>query len=306
MTIDITALRYFVSVGNNRNVSRAAEELHVSQSAVSRQIKILEGALGVQLLHRTNRGIALTDAGQVVLDRARELLRSLEQLKNEVSVLPRRSAGRLRIGFPSSLGRSLILPAVTELTLVYPDLHWALFEGFSDEISTMVAQDRLDVGIISRPALSNRLTTTPLFKEEIWLFSSSKLWNAGPGLSDVQERGVSANAVAGLPLITTQLVGWQIAGWLAEHGCRAGHITETNAGGIYLGLTQAGIGYIGAPLAACFDELESGKLVGAHMDGLLMTRYAVERDGAMRSPPAELLLAILKKPRPRTHRIPGI
>lgn len=296
--IDVTALRYFVSVGTNRNVSRAAEELHVSQSAVSRQIKILESALGVLLLERTNRGIVLTDGGQVALDRARELLRLLEQLKSDVSVLPRRSAGRLRVGFPSSLARSLILPAVTELTLAHPDLHWTLFEGFSDEISTMVAQDQLEVGIISRPALSNRLRTTPLFKEEIWLFNTPDQW-------EFEGQSISAAALAGLPLITTKLVGWQIAGWLAEHGHKTGHITETNAGGIYLGLTRAGIGYITAPLAACFDELESGTLVGAPIEGLFMTRYVVEREGTARAPSAEWLLDALRKPGAQTHS-PGI
>lgn len=280
MTIDIVALRYFASVANNRNVSRAAEELHVSQSAVSRQIKLLESALGEQLLQRTNRGIVLTESGHVVHERAQAMLRLVEELKVDVAVVARRPSGRLRIGFPSSLGKAMIVPTITELAYAYPDLHLTLFEGFSDEVSTMVAQDKLDLGIISRPVLSNSLATIPAFREEIWLFHTPENWHFA-------QKSLSARALAGLPLVSTKLVGWQIGAWLAEHGYATGRMTETNSGTTLAGLARAGIGYIAAPLTSCLNELEAGEVVGAPIEGLSLTRYFVERQGITRSVAAD-------------------
>ena len=100
--MNLTQLRYFVAIARNRSLSRAASELHVSQPALTRQIKLLERELDCALLQRHARGVALTDSGRILAERAERQLRDFEQLRSDISDASFAPTGRLRIGCPPS------------------------------------------------------------------------------------------------------------------------------------------------------------------------------------------------------------
>jgi LysR family nitrogen assimilation transcriptional regulator len=83
--MNLTQLRYFVAVARNNSLSRAATDLHISQPALTRQIKLLEDEFGGGLLQRHARGVSLTDLGQVLLERAERQLRDFEQLRSDMA-----------------------------------------------------------------------------------------------------------------------------------------------------------------------------------------------------------------------------
>src|SRR5215469_16042661 len=95
-------LRYFIAVAEERSFSRAAEKLHVSQPPLSRQIRDLEAELGVKLLERNRQGVRLTRLGNVVLSRARALVRDADTFKAEAKVLDKEIHEELRIGYAPS------------------------------------------------------------------------------------------------------------------------------------------------------------------------------------------------------------
>jgi DNA-binding transcriptional LysR family regulator len=95
---ELRLVRYWVAVAEEANVTRAAERLHISQPALSAAIKQLEGQLGVALLERTGRGVTVTAAGAVLLERGRELLALADAVVGEVRARDAAAVGRLRIG----------------------------------------------------------------------------------------------------------------------------------------------------------------------------------------------------------------
>jgi len=98
MTPDLRLVRYFVAVAREGNVTRAAELLHISQPSLSAAVKQLEQQLGVALLERSGRRIALTAAGELLLRRGKELLEHADAVADEVSQRDSATAGRLRLG----------------------------------------------------------------------------------------------------------------------------------------------------------------------------------------------------------------
>src|SRR6516164_6069265 len=100
--MELRHLRYFVAVAEEMSFTRAAERLHIAQPPLSQQIKQLEEELGVTLLQRDARPLRLTDAGQVLLDRSREILADLEATLAETRRTGRGQTGKLSIGFAGS------------------------------------------------------------------------------------------------------------------------------------------------------------------------------------------------------------
>jgi DNA-binding transcriptional LysR family regulator len=117
--MELRHLRYFIAVAEERNFSRAAEKLHVSQPPLSRQIRDLEAELGVKLLDRNRQGVRLTRLGNAVLAKARTLIRDAESFKTEAKMLDNEVHEELRIGYapsPTAVFISKVLAKYHELT----------------------------------------------------------------------------------------------------------------------------------------------------------------------------------------------
>src|ERR1700758_5226164 len=116
--MELRHLRYFIAVAEERNFSRAAEKLHVSQPPLSRQIRDLEVELGVKLLDRNRQGVRLTRLGNAVLAKARGLIRDADSFKVEAKVLDKQLHEELRIGYapsPTAMIISKVLAKYHEL-----------------------------------------------------------------------------------------------------------------------------------------------------------------------------------------------
>lgn len=114
-------LRYFVAVADELSFTGAAELLHISQPSLSRQIRVLERSLGFRLFLRTRRSVALTEAGEALLPRARELLSAWEQATDDAERKARAAATVLRVGFQTSVAGWLYPLAVTIFTRAHVD-----------------------------------------------------------------------------------------------------------------------------------------------------------------------------------------
>lgn len=163
--MEFRQLRYFIAVAEELHFSRAAEQLHVAQPAVSEQIRKLEAELGVRLLNRTKRTVSLTDAGTAVLAEARRVLQQVDAARLAIEEVRARSASRLRIGYtPASLPAS-VPRALPRLTASMPELTTVMEPGFGQELIAAVRHERLDAAIVSLPAPTAGLRTTALGHE---------------------------------------------------------------------------------------------------------------------------------------------
>ena len=118
MDLDLRKLRYFVAVADALHFGRAADELHIAQPVLSRQIRALEHDLGTPLLTRDSHGVALTDAGRQLLTDAGPLLASAHAVRRRVTVAARGSQ-RLVVGFRAGIP---VIPAARAFEARHPDV----------------------------------------------------------------------------------------------------------------------------------------------------------------------------------------
>src|SRR5918992_1577787 len=160
--MELRHLRYFVAVGEELNISRAAERLHVAQPAVSEQIRKLERDLDVQLLDRTRRRIALTDAGAVFLDEARRVLEQAQIARMAARGAQEGALSRLRIGYAPASLQAIVPRALQRLASGMPCLASSVREGEALELIDAVRDERLDAAIVSLPAPTAGLRVTAI------------------------------------------------------------------------------------------------------------------------------------------------
>ena len=150
--MELRHLRYFVAVAEELHFHRAAQRLHISQPPLSQQIRALERELGVTLLSRNRRRVALTAAGEGFLDDARSILAAVERASERAQGIARGSLGTLAIGFVGSAMFSPKLPQILrEFRARHPDVDLVLRElPTTVQLAALVAGE-LDVGVIRGP-----------------------------------------------------------------------------------------------------------------------------------------------------------
>jgi len=147
--MELRHLRYFVAVAEELHFTRAALRLNIAQPPLSQQIRALEEQLGVQLFVRTRRSVALTDAGQALLVRAREMLAAAQALPGELQRVARGEVGLLRIGFSSTLPLTKVLrDVVADHRRNHPDVALNLREMHSQQQFDGLLRGELDVGLV--------------------------------------------------------------------------------------------------------------------------------------------------------------
>jgi len=148
--LDLTRLRVIDAVARTGSVTAAAKELSYSQPSVSHHLARLEAETGAQLLQRFGRGIRLTPAGQLLADRAAEILGRLDAASAELSAHVGLSAGRVRVaGFSSAIG-SLVPDALAALTRQHPGLEVTLTDAHPPEALDLLRTGQIEVALIFR------------------------------------------------------------------------------------------------------------------------------------------------------------
>ncbi|MFD2117291.1 LysR family transcriptional regulator [Paenibacillus yanchengensis] len=147
--MELRQLHYFVKVAQKEHVTQAAEELHVAQSAVSRQIHQLEQELGVNLFVQKGRNVQLTPAGHLFKKRIEAILLDLERAVTEVHEFLDPERGEIRLGFPHSLGISLVPQVVAAFRKKYPNVKFRFRQGMYPLLIRELVQGDIDLAFIS-------------------------------------------------------------------------------------------------------------------------------------------------------------
>ena len=144
--MEFKQLRSFVEVVHRGGFTQAGKTLHISQSAVSKQVAQLEYSLGTPLLERTGSHIRLTAAGRVVLQRAEAMLRLQSELQSELDDMQQLTRGELRLGLPQLGGDTLFAELFAEYRQRYPNVTIQLLEGGTRSIEQAILNGELEVG----------------------------------------------------------------------------------------------------------------------------------------------------------------
>jgi len=163
--MELRRLRYFIAVAEQLNFRRAAEQLHVAQPALSQQIRKLENELGVVLLFRTKRSVALTPAGSALFDEAVRILRQADTAARVARNASQGSLGRLRMAYPPGALPSQLADLISRFAVHYPGVEVVPEVIPASQAVHDVLSGRVDVAVAAMPLLTRGLKTTSLGHE---------------------------------------------------------------------------------------------------------------------------------------------
>ncbi len=169
MQMTLRQLRYFDALARHSHFGRAAEACSISQPALSMQIKEMEEILGGVLLERNARQVTLTKFGEEIIQRVREILRSVDELGDFARASRDRLAGRLRIGMIPTIAPYLLPKVIENLARLHPELDIHIRETLTPKLIKEVAEGRLDTAIVALPVSEPSLTEVACFSENFLL-----------------------------------------------------------------------------------------------------------------------------------------
>lgn len=147
--MDLRQLRYLVALAEEGNFTRAAASAHVAQPALSQQIRRLEDELGLALVERTTRRVALTEAGGLLVVRARRILAELEAASSELAAVRGIHTGHVTLGAMHTMGPVDLSLAVAIFAERHPHVLFTVREQSSEEMAEMLRVDELDLAFLS-------------------------------------------------------------------------------------------------------------------------------------------------------------
>ena len=180
-------LRYLVAVADTRHFGRAAERSFVSQPTLSAQLKKLEEYLGVQLIERAPKRVALTAAGEEIVDRARRILEASDEIIELARGHRDPLAGRLKLALLPTIGPYLLPNVAAKLRKQLPRLELMLYEYQTDPMLEKLHSGEIDVGILALPVPLDGLDSHVLYKEAFTVAMPSHHKLSGRGSIKVED-----------------------------------------------------------------------------------------------------------------------
>ena len=170
--MSLRALRTLLAIAQHGSFVRAAEAVHLTQSAVSLQVRSLEEDFNAALFDRSRRLPVLTDAGHIAVERAREIISLYDNIASEIGG-DTELRGRLRIGAIQTALAGVLPKALATLGTDYPNLRITVTSGMSAELSTRVEAGELDVAITTEPVKPHPfgLVSTVLYEDGFWIIA---------------------------------------------------------------------------------------------------------------------------------------
>jgi DNA-binding transcriptional LysR family regulator len=195
--MELRHLRYFVAVAEMENVSRAALKLHVSQPALSRQIRDLEDEIGFSLLERTAKSVRLTDAGWAFLDNARALLQNADEAVTKARAVASAEPTELHVGYSPTPTAEILPKILRAFQRKMPNVHVKLHDWSNNAILNGIRDGRVQLGLIVPPLKA--ITLHDVRYEE--LFHERVCVAVSPQHPFARRRAIPITEVAAEPLI---------------------------------------------------------------------------------------------------------
>ena len=185
------ALKTFVTLAEVKNFTKTAELLLMSQPSVSLHIKNLEKEFQTQLFLRSPKFLKITPTGEILYDRAKQIITIYEQTKQDILEQHNIIKGELKIGASFTIGEYILPSLLTDLQKDYPDLELQVNIGNTEEIVQSVRLFQVDIGLIEGQTNEKELSVHPFLQDELFIISSNdhKLANKNDvTISDLQNQ----------------------------------------------------------------------------------------------------------------------
>ena len=173
MNVNLELYRIFYTVAKNKHMTKASEELYISQPAISQSIKKLEDQIGGTLFLRSNKGMELTEEGKALFEHIKSALELIENAENEFTAFKDLSKGEIKIGCSTTLTKLMLLDALKEFHLDYPNINIKIENNLTSHLITSLKLGKLDFVIFNE----SNIQETNLNLQKIKDFKQGFIYN---------------------------------------------------------------------------------------------------------------------------------
>ena len=292
--MEIRQLRAFVAIAELGTFTAGALRVHVTQAAISMQIRQLENELGAKLFIRAPRRVMLTEAGEQLLQRARQILRDHDAAIDEIAELAGAERGRLRIGSASAMVTTDVLPKLLkEVRKHHAGAEITVASGTSEALVQQILAGELDVAFVSLPVEARGINTERLSQDQLVAVAS-------PRHKLAKQRTISAYTLAGEKLILGERGGNTrrlIDQFFAQAGVTLHVSMELSRQAAIRRMVEEDMGVGIVPLQSVSEAVDKGRLVrwwieGAHINWEL---GIARLTGGYESPIAQTFIKLSRK-----------
>lgn len=262
--MEIRQLRAFIAIAELGTFTAGALRVHVTQAAISMQIRQLENELGARLFIRAPRRVMLTEAGEQLLQRARHILRDHDAALDEIAELAGAERGRLRIGSASAMVTTDVLPRLLkEVRKMHVRAEVSVASGTSEALVQQILSGEIDVAFVSMPVEARGINTERLTQDQLVAIAS-------PRHRLAKQKTISAYTLAGEKLILGERGGNTrrlIDLFFAQAGVSLHVSMELSRQAAIRRMVEADMGVGIVPLQTVREEVEKGRLVRWWIEG---------------------------------------
>ena len=262
--MEIRQLRAFIAIAELGTFTAGAQRVHITQAAISMQIRQLENELGARLFIRAPRRVMLTEAGEQLLPRARQILRDHDAAVDEIAELAGAERGRLRIGSASAMVTTDVLPKLLkEVRKQHAGAEVSVASGTSEALVQQILGGELDVAFVSLPVEARGINTERLSQDQLVAIAS-------PRHRLARQRTISAYTLAGEKLILGERGGNTrrlIDQFFAQAGVTLHVSMELSRQAAIRRMVEEDMGVGIVPLQTVSDAVDRGRLVRWWIEG---------------------------------------
>jgi len=300
--MEIRQLRSFIAIAELGTFTAAALRVHVTQAAISMQIRQLENELGARLFVRAPRRVMLTEAGEHLLHRARQILRDHDAALDEIAELAGAERGRLRVGSASAAVITDVLPKLLkEVRRQHAGAEITVLSGTSEALVQQILAGEVDIAFVSLPVEARGISTERLSEDQLVAIAS-------PRHKLAKQRTISAYTLAGEKLILGER-GGNTRRLIDQFFTQAGvtlHVSmELSRQAAIRRMVEEDMGVGIVPLKSVVDEVERGRLVRWWIEGAQINwELGIARlTGGYESPITQTFVQLSRKYFAETQRL---
>lgn len=278
--MDLRQLRTFKSVAELGSLSKASDRLRVAQPALSRQIKLLEHELRIELFTRNGRGMILTAAGQLLLDRTAGLVRQIEQVRDDIQSVNGAPSGRVVLGLVPTVSCVLSSRFARRVIEEFPQISLCIVESYGGHLVEWLHRGEMDMALIYGPSVDFHLSVQTLGRDDIVVVGPK-----GSGLAESKEVSIEWLSEQTLVLPShSHGLRVMIEKALARKRLLAKVLIEADSFRVLTSFVEDGLGYTLLPASAVRADVAAGRLEIAMIAKPNITRELILASPADRHP----------------------
>ena len=266
--MDVRQLEMFRAVAEAGSFTAASQRLHVSQSAISRQLKLLEEELGTLLLERTGRGVNVTPEGHLLLVTANRIWRDMQEVVAQIADTQKLQRGIISLGGGMTVCLHILPKLLKKFRALYKNVDVRITTGTADQLLQSLRAHEVDLLLLTLPILGADLEVVPVLKEEMLVI-------AAKNHALMRTRSVDARSLARYPLIlfeTGSNTRRVVDDFLLAQQTAVNVVMETENVEIIKAMVANGLGVTILPYGALAADLRQGRFAWARVRGAHLYR----------------------------------